>query len=133
MVERIKENKEVLMYLIFGVLTTVVNIVVYFVCDDVLHINYLVANGVAWFVSVLFAYVTNRKFVFLSKSESLMNEFLRFLGSRVSTGIIDMVMMWVLVDLLACNSMVSKVISNVLVVILNYVFSKLFVFQKEGE
>lgn len=133
MIERIKENKEVLMYLIFGVLTTVVNIVVYFVCNDVLHINYLMANGAAWFGSVLFAYVTNRKFVFLSNSESLLNEFLRFLGSRVSTGIIDMAVMWVLVDIVSCNSMVSKVISNVLVIILNYVFSKLFVFQKEGK
>ena len=64
--------KEVIMYLVFGVLTTVVNIVVYYVVADCLKINYLIANIAAWFLSVLFAYVTNRKYVFESKSDHIL-------------------------------------------------------------
>ena len=63
--------KEVINYLVFGVLTTVVNIVVYFVFADMLHVQYLISNCVAWFLSVLFAYVTNRKYVFDSNSNSI--------------------------------------------------------------
>ena len=129
----VQKNKEILMYLLFGVLTTVVNIVVYYLCNDVVHMNYLVANAIAWLLSVLFAYVTNRKFVFESNNASWFSECLKFMASRVSTGVIDMVVMWVLVTLLSLNSMVSKVLSNVLVIVLNYVFSKLFVFKKVRE
>lgn len=133
MISALKKNKEIVMYLIFGVLTTVVNIVVYYLCNDVMHMHYLIANAIAWLVSVLFAYVTNRKYVFESCDASWIAECLKFMTSRVSTGVIDMIVMFVLVNLFAFSSMISKVLSNVLVIVLNYLFSKLFVFKKVNE
>lgn len=133
MKDLIQKNKEVIMYLIFGVLTTVVNIVVYYIFNDVLQVHYMISNVIAWILSVLFAYITNRKYVFESNSDSIITEFTKFVGSRVSTGILDMVMMWLFVDLLQGGSMLSKIISNAFVIISNYVLSRLFVFKKEGE
>ena len=125
-------KKEVISYLIFGILTTLVNIVVYTICDDVLQIQYLISNAIAWILSVLFAYFTNRKYVFESHNSSIINELVKFIGARVSTGIMDMLLMWLFVDVLSVQSMISKIIVNVGVVILNYIFSKLFVFQEEA-
>ena len=125
-------KKEVISYLIFGILTTLVNIMVYTFCNDVLQIQYLISNAIAWIVSVLFAYLTNRKYVFESHNSSIINELVKFIGARVSTGIMDMLLMWLFVDVLSMQSMISKIIVNVVVVILNYVFSKLFVFQEEA-
>lgn len=125
-------KKEVISYLIFGILTTLVNIVVYTICDDVLQIQYLISNAISWIVSVLFAYFTNRKYVFESHNSSIINELVKFIGARVSTGIMDMLLMWLFVDVLSVQSMISKIIVNVVVVILNYLFSKLFVFQEEA-
>ena len=127
-----KNKKEVISYLIFGILTTLVNIVVYTFCKDVLQIQYLISNAIAWIVSVLFAYFTNRKYVFESHNSLIINELVKFIGARVSTGIMDMLLMWLFVDVLSMQSMISKIIVNVVVVILNYVFSKLFVFQEEA-
>ena len=124
-------KKEVISYLIFGVLITVVNIVVYYVFNTWLQVNYLVSNAIAWIASVLFAYITNRKYVFGSKNTSMINELVKFIGARLSTGIMDMILMWLLVDVLSMNSMVSKIVVNVLVIVLNYVLSKVFVFKKE--
>lgn len=127
-----KNKKEVISYLIFGILTTLVNIVVYTFCKDVLQIQYLISNAIAWIVSVLFAYFTNRKYVFESHNSLIINELVKFIGARVSTGIMDMLLMWLFVDVLSMQSMISKIIVNVVVVILNYIFSKLFIFQEEA-
>lgn len=124
-------KKELISYLIFGVLTTVVNIVVYYVFNTWLQVNYLVSNAIAWIASVLFAYITNRKYVFESENTSMINELVKFIGARLSTGIMDMILMWLLVDVLSMNSMFSKIVVNVLVIVLNYVLSKVFVFKKE--
>jgi putative flippase GtrA len=124
-------KKELISYLIFGVLTTVVNIVVYYVFNTWLQVNYLVSNAIAWIASVLFAYITNRKYVFESENTSMFNELVKFIGARLSTGIMDMIFMWLLVDVLSMNSMISKIVVNVLVIVLNYVLSKVFVFKKE--
>ena len=124
-------KKELISYLIFGVLTTVVNIVVYYVFNTWLQVNYLVSNAIAWITSVLFAYITNRKYVFESKNTFMINELVKFIGARLSTGIMDMILMWLLVDILSMNSMIGKIVVNVLVIVLNYVLSKVFVFKKE--
>lgn len=126
----IQKNKEIIMYLVFGVLTTVVNIVVYYLFSNIIHINYLFSNAVAWFLSVLFAYVTNRKYVFDSKNNQIIKEAISFFGSRLATGIMDMVLMWFLVNFNIVNDVVAKVVVNVIVVILNYILSKLVVFKK---
>ncbi len=126
-------KKEIILYLIFGILTTLVNIVVYTVCNDLLQIQYLISNAIACIFSVLFAYITNRKYVFESKNSSMMNELVKFIGARLSTGIMDMILMWLFVDILCFNSMMSKIVVNVIVIVLNYVLSKIFVFHKEEE
>ena len=126
----IQKNKEIIMYLVFGVLTTVVNIVVYYIFSNLLHMNYLFSNAMAWFLSVLFAYVTNRKYVFDSKNNQIIKESISFFGSRLATGIMDMMLMWFLVNFNIVNDVVAKVVVNVIVVILNYILSKLVVFKK---
>ena len=126
----IQKNKEIIMYLVFGVLTTVVNIVVYYIFSNLLHMNYLFSNAMAWFLSVLFAYVTNRKYVFDSENNQIIKEAISFFGSRLATGIMDMVLMWFLVNFNIVNDVVAKVVVNVIVVILNYILSKLVVFKK---
>ena len=126
----IQKNKEIIMYLVFGVLTTVVNIVVYYIFSNLLHMNYLFSNAMAWFLSVLFAYVTNRKYVFDSKNNQIIKEAISFFCSMLATGIMDMMLMWFLVNFNIVNDVVAKVVVNVIVVILNYILSKLVVFKK---
>lgn len=127
----IMKYKEIIMYLIFGVLTTAVNIGVYFISAELLHINYLISNGLAWFLSVLFAYLTNRKYVFESKSQDVLKEVISFFGSRLATGALDMALMWVFVYFNVVNDVIAKIVVNVIVVIMNYILSKLVVFKGE--
>ena len=131
MKELLLKYKEIIMYLIFGVLTTVVNIAVYYIMANSLQIHYLISNIVAWFLSVLFAYVTNRKYVFESKSEQIIKEMVSFFGARLATGIMDMAFMWIFVGLGLLPDFVAKVITNVFVIIANYILSKLVVFKGE--
>ncbi|MFR3042880.1 MAG: GtrA family protein [Thomasclavelia spiroformis] len=126
-----KKYKEIIMYLIFGILTTVVNIVVYFIASNILNINYLISNATAWFLSVLFAYVTNKLYVFESSSKEFIKEIVAFFSSRLATGILDMFLMWLFVTVASLNDVVVKIFVNILVIIMNYIFSKLFVFRKD--
>lgn len=125
--------KEVIHYIVFGILTTVVNIVVFFLLETVFSWPYLWANSVAIAVSILFAYVTNKLFVFESKSYTIwatLLEFFRFISFRLLSGVIDMLTMWFLVDGLSQDTRFSKILTQFIVVVLNYVFSKLFIFNK---
>ena len=133
MKELIYKNKEILLYLIFGVLTTVVNIVVYYISAELLGIHYLISNALAWFLSVLFAYITNRKYVFNSHNKNVIKEMISFFGSRLATGVLDMALMWVLVNNHLLNDMISKVVVNVIVIVLNYVLSKLVVVKSNSK
>lgn len=124
-------TKEVLNYLIFGVLTTLVNYVVYFLLYNVLNINYLVANTVAWIAAVVFAYFTNKKFVFNDTDESdseNVRKFLTFTAGRLLTFFIETAWLFVTVDLFGMNANISKILVAVIVVIANYFISKIFVF-----
>lgn len=127
--------KEALLYLFFGVCTTLVNLVTKWillltVIDSSNAIQLQAAIIISWIVSVLFAYVTNRKYVFESKSKSIFKEISNFFGSRVLTLILEMVIMYIFVTALNFNVYLFTIISQVLVIVLNYVFSKLFVFKK---
>lgn len=127
--------KEALLYLFFGVCTTLVNLVTKWillltVIDSGNAIQLQAAIIISWIVSVLFAYVTNRKYVFESKSKSIFKEISSFFGSRVLTLILEMVIMYIFVTALNFNVYLFTIISQVLVIVLNYVFSKLFVFKK---
>lgn len=127
----VKKYKELLLYLIFGVLTTLVNIGTFYLFHDVWQVYYLTSNAIAWVISIVFAYITNRKWVFDSASDHILEEFLKFTACRLFSGGCDMLVMFAGVDLLGISSMLMKVIANVLVVIMNYVFSKVFVFKAD--
>ena len=125
--------REVIFYLVFGVLTTVVNILSFYIMD-LFGVNTYVNNTIAWVLSVIFAYVTNKLFVFESKTngrKELVKEVSSFFGARILSYVIDMAGMYLLVSILLTNKMFAKVVMNVVVIILNYIFSKLFVFQKK--
>ena len=132
----IKKYEGVLLYLIFGVLTTFVNIVVYYILFNHVLLSNILSNGIAWVAAVIFAFITNKIWVFKSKTleiEKVIKELIAFFSARLSTGLLDMAIMYVGVDLLKVNSIYSKIISGVVVVILNYIFSKLFIFRKNKE
>lgn len=128
-----EKYRDVIPYLFFGVCTTVVNMVVYWAAAHPLALPVTVSNIIAWVFAVSFAYVTNRKWVFHSEANTakdLVKEISSFFSCRLATGIMDTLMMFVFVDLLHFNDLIIKIAANVLVVILNYVASKLFIFRK---
>lgn len=132
--EMVKKHKSFIVYGIFGVLTTIVNIVTYNYCYNHLSIGNTLSNIVAWILAVTFAYLTNKVWVFDSKSwkwEVLKREVVAFISCRLATGILDIVIMFVCVDVLGLHALLMKIISNVLVIILNYIFSKLVIFKKK--
>ncbi|WP_050699176.1 GtrA family protein [Anaeromassilibacillus senegalensis] len=123
---------EMVLYIVFGVLTTAVNILSFGLLRDVLRWELLTANTLAWVLSVAFAFVTNKLFVFQSKSfaaKTFWRELASFVGARLLSLGVDTVGMWLLVILLSWNDWLAKVIMNVIVIVLNYVFSKLFIFK----
>lgn len=127
--------KEIVNYLIFGVLTTFVSLIVYYflaftILDPNNAIELQMANIISWIVSVTFAYVANRKYVFDSKSKNILKEISSFVGSRAITLIMDMIIMFVGVTILMANDKVIKLFSQIVVIVSNYLFSKLFVFKK---
>lgn len=129
----IRKHDDILAYLFFGILTTVVNYIVYLPCYNLLHISAAVSNAVAWVVAVAFAYMTNKPFVFKSydwSAKTVVPELTKFVGSRVLSGALETAIIFVTVDLLLWNGNIMKLITSVLVVILNYVASKLLVFKK---
>ncbi len=134
MMDLFKKYKFIILYGIFGVLTTVINIAVYGIFYSVLDVSNVISNIIAWVISVLFAFITNKLWVFESKSFDI-KLFMKELGSftlcRVTTGVLDLGIMFVGVDLLKGPAMILKVVSNVIVIILNYIMSKLFVFKKK--
>ena len=130
----VKQYWDVLMYLVFGVLTTVVNYLVYLPLYNLCGMSAAVSNGIAWAAAVLFAFVTNKPFVFKSHDWSrdvLIPEFVKFLGCRVGSGLMETAILLVVVDILNMNGNVWKLLVSVLVVLLNYFGSKFLVFQSK--
>lgn len=127
--------REGLLYLFFGGCTTLVNIISFFVLRK-LKISIYISNIIAWFISVVFAFITNKLFVFESRGKSLKETFkegVSFFLFRVVSLLFDMGIMYILIDLLSSNEMISKIISNIFVIIINYVFSKLFIFSSNKD
>ena len=120
---------ELIAYIIFGILTTVVDWIVYYILSN-LGVNYIINSIISWTVAVLFAFITNKLFVFDSKRlKNIFRELVLFVLSRLSTLVINLAGMHVLISLLKLNEFISKAILSILVVILNYIFSKLFIFK----
>lgn len=130
----VKAHWDVVTYLIFGVLTTVVNYAVYLPCLNILGLSAAVSNCIAWVVSVAFAFVTNKPFVFCSHDWSMKTvipEFTKFIATRVSSGVLETLILFVSVDTLGGNGNIWKLVTQVLVIVINYVGSKLLVFRKK--
>ena len=132
-----KKYKEIINYLIFGVLSTIVNFGVYFIATRCLKLDEVVSSGIGWFFAVLFAYITNKIYVFESKTETkkeLLKEVINFFGARIFSGIVcNIGTMYLLVKVFKVNDIISQLIVQVLVVILNYVLSKVIVFKKKND
>ena len=125
--------KEILWYGFFGVLTTLVNIISFYLLDKT-GMNVYLNNFIAWTLSVLFAFITNKLFVFGSKSldkKVVRKEILSFFFFRILSLGIDMAGMYICISLIHITKLISKIIMNVIVIITNYLFSKLFIFTKE--
>lgn len=130
----IKKHYDILTYLVFGVLTTVVNYIVYLPLFNMLGLKAVVSNVIAWAAAVAFAYLTNKPFVFRShdwSAKTVIPELTKFVGCRVASGAAESVIIFVTVDVFGWNGNVWKLLTSVLVVVLNYIGSKLLVFRKK--
>ena len=138
MIKIYKKYEELINYLIIGILTTIVSLVTYYLLTlTILDANnkvYLqIANIISWLASVTFAYFTNRKFVFKVRNKSNIKECLNFYISRISTLLIDMIIMYIFVSILKFDNKIVKLIAQVVIIILNYILSKFIVFKSSKE
>lgn len=142
MINKIKElmikYREIIVYLIVGVLTTIVSWGACFIAELFLNpavsVQNAIINTIGWVAGVVFGYFANRIYVFRSTNPNMWKEFLSFAGGRVSTWILDIVIMEITVNVIHMDYWIAKIfISSVLVMIANYVLSKLFVFKKKDE
>lgn len=127
-----KKHEEGINYLIFGFLAFVLNYVLYFVFADAVSMHYMAATVLSWVLTVVFAYWTNRTFVFKSQNKetaSVLVEFVSFIGARVATELLEIVLMYVMVDLCSINDKIAKLVCQVLVILANYVLSKIWIFK----
>ncbi len=125
-------NKEVILYLIFGVLTTLVDTVVFYISNYTIHIHYVISTCLAWIFAVLFAYITNKIFVFSStkNNQNIFKEIFYFFSLRLVSLLLSIVFMVIMVNYLHIPEIISKILVNIFVVISNYFFSKIFIFKR---
>ena len=137
-----KTNKEIVNYLIVGVLTTIINLLskyglLFFAFDikNAKHLEYSII--ISWIISVVFAYFANRKMVFQSNSNNIILEFFKFVGARIATLLLEMVYMWFFITYLKLDTklwvILISVFCQLLIIIFNYIFSKIFVFKVKGK
>ena len=130
----IEKHWDIVSYLFFGVCTTIVNYLVYIPCYNLLGMSASVSNMVAWVVAVAFAYLTNKPFVFKSNDWSaatVVPELTKFVGCRIGSGVAETIVLFLAVDLLGWNGNIWKLVTQVMVTVMNYVASKLVVFRKK--
>ena len=128
-----RRHYDIFVYLVFGVLTTAVNYIVYLPCYNLLHLSSSVSNVIAWVAAVAFAYVTNKPFVFQShdwSAKTVVPELTKFVGTRLGSGGFETLILLIFVDLMQMNGNLWKLLTSILVVVLNYIGSKLLVFRK---
>ena len=138
MIRKVKELVEkywdIVSYLFFGVCTTIVNYLIYIPCYNLWGLSASVSNMIAWVVAVAFAYLTNKTFVFKSNDWSaatVVPELTKFIGCRIGSGAAETMILFLAVDLLGWNGNVWKLLTQIMVVVLNYIGSKLLVFRKK--
>lgn len=124
-------NKEIILYLIFGVLTTLVDAIIFYIANYTLNIHYVISTCLSWIFAVLFAYITNKIFVFSAtqNKQNIFKEMFSFFSLRLVSLLLSIVFMVIMVNIMNINEFLSKILVNVLVVIANYFFSKIFIFK----
>ena len=128
----ITKYRDIIVYFVFGVLTTLVNFLVYFPLYNWLQLSATFSNILAWLAAVFFAFLTNKPFVFKShdwSSNTVIPELTKFVGCRIGTGLLETAAIWLFVDVLTWNGNWVKIVVSVFVVVLNYVSSKLLIFR----
>lgn len=137
MINRYKDNyAEYILYIVFGILTTIVNFITYFIFTKAIGFTTVASNLIATAISIIFAYITNKIFVFNSKRNSigeLITELVKFVGARIFTGLLDTLFVFIGVDCIKANDFVIKTISCIIVVLLNYIISKAIIFNKQED
>ena len=132
-IELYKKYQEIIKYLIIGVLTTIINYVAFAIFVKILNIDMHISNIVAWIVSVIFAYFTNKLFVFESKSFKIQvigKEIFTFGVARIFSLLLEEAILYIFVNLLNMNQMIIKLVANIIVIIVNYILSKYIIFRK---
>lgn len=125
---------DIVSYLLFGALTTLVNFLVYFPMYNWMQLSGVFSNIIAWVVAVCFAFLTNKPFVFRSHDwsrKTVLPEIIKFVSCRIGSGLVETIAIWLFVDILAWNGNWVKIVVSILVVILNYISSKWLVFVKK--
>lgn len=138
MIKIYKKYEELINYLIIGILTTIVSLATYYlltltILDATNKLHLQIANIISWIACVTFAYFTNRKYVFKVKNKSNIKEVINFYLSRISTLVIDMIIMYIFVSILKYDNRIVKLITQILIIILNYILSKFIVFKSSKE
>lgn len=129
-----KKNKEVLLYILFGGMTFVVSVASYSFFCLVYSMDELVANIISWIIAVTFAYITNKIWVFASNAKGIveiLKEAIKFYGGRVATLVVEEGLLLIFIEVLNCNSIVVKIVAQIVVIVLNYIISKVWVFKKQ--
>ena len=129
-------NNHVLRYIFFGGLAALVNLGTYYILRGVFQIDIVVANTISVIAAILFAYYTNSRFVFETQAKTFKGhffEFVKFVSARISTMIIEVGGVWLMVEVLCINDYISKFVIQFIVLLLNYIFSKFFIFTKKKQ
>lgn len=137
LIKKLKDKlftKEMISYLVFGVLTTAVSLVSFRLFDEVLKIHYIASNVISWVIAVTFAYITNKLFVFESKSwevNLVVKEAAAFASARILSLLFETGFITFAVEIIHMEEFPAKIIASVFVIIINYIASKLFIFKKK--
>ncbi|GAA4298246.1 GtrA family protein [Anaerocolumna aminovalerica] len=129
-------NRETITYTFAGIMTTIVNFIFYYILCNILEVENLMANTIAWLAAVSFAYIVNALWVFQSEKEDILKECIKitkFFGARILSFLVEQMGMFLFVDKLKCNNLVVKALLMVVVIVLNYLFSKIYIFRKQDK
>ena len=130
-----KKYKEAIDYLFWGGVAFVLSMVLFYLFANVMEIYEQIANILSWIICVIFTYITNRTFVFQSKVKGIKNifkEFKDFVTARLLTLVMENVILFVMIDLLTINNMIAKLVGQFVVIVSNYILSKLWIFKKKN-
>ncbi len=130
----INKNRQIVLYVVFGIFTTIVNFVVYLILNRQFSVDELLSNSIAWMMAVLFAYVVNKVYVFENVNYNLLNliiEFTKFMSARAFSGVLDMLILWMGVYQLGMYDVLVKIVTSIVVIVSNYLLSKFWIFNEK--